>query len=151
MAPYIFLDAGPLGLACKGDHNPKAIQCRSWVEGLREKGYIVLISEVSDYEVRREFIRIQAWDMIAKLDALSATSLLRITRPAMLKAAEFWSLLRNQGMSTADDKELDCDAILAAQAVTAAQPGDTIIIATDNIGHLNRFPGVTARPWEYIS
>ncbi len=77
--------------------------------------------------------------------------MLPITRPAILKAAEFWSLLRNEGKGTADPKELDGDAILAAQAVTTAQPGDKVIVATTNPGHLNRFPGVTAEPWEYIS
>ena len=37
-------------------------------------------------------------------------------------------------MPTADPKALDCDVILAAQAIEV-----TGIVATDNIGHLSRF------------
>jgi predicted nucleic acid-binding protein len=151
VANYIFLDSGPLSLACKGQNNNKAVRCRTWIAALRAKGYLVIVPEITDYETRREFIRIPAPTWIAQLDAITATSLLPITRAAILKAAEFWALLRNTRMGTADPKELDCDAILAAQAITAAQLGDNVIIATDNIGHLSRFPGITAQPWEYIT
>jgi hypothetical protein len=151
VAKYIFLDSGPLGLACKGQNNVKAVRCRTWIAGLRAKGFYVIVPEITDYETRREFVRIPRPDWLAQLDAISATSFLPITRAAMLKAAEFWALLRNASIGTADPKELDCDAILAAQAITAAQPGDTVIIATENIGHLSRFPGIVAQSWEYIS
>ena len=54
-------------------------------------------------------------------------------------------------LDTQTIEALDGDAILAAQAVTAAQPGDRVIVATTNVGHLNRFPGVEAKPWDYIT
>lgn len=46
-------------------------------------------------------------------------------------------------MPTADPKALDCDVILAAQAVEV-----TGIVATDNIGHLSRF--LIAKSWRDI-
>jgi hypothetical protein len=151
VATYVFLDSGPLWLACKGSNNQKAEHCRAWIKGLRDKGYVVIVPEIADYETRRELIRSNNIEWLRQLNALAATSLLKLTRAAMLKAAEFWAKLRNEGMATAEPNELDCDAILAAQAITAAQPGDTVIIATTNPGHLVRFPGVTASPWEFVS
>jgi hypothetical protein len=41
-------------------------------------------------------------------------------------------------------------AILAGQAALAGQPGDTVTIATTNLAHLKRFPGVDAQTWDQI-
>lgn len=150
MPRYIFLDAGPLGLLCKGSSNIKAERCREWSRQVQGMGYDVLVPEIADYEIRREFIRIGNEDWLRQLDALSSVALVPITRAAMVRAAEFWAMLRNNGLGTAPPEALDADAILAAQAVTAARPEDTVIIATTNVGHLERFPGVVAQPWEYI-
>ncbi len=151
MATYVFLDCGPLTLACKGRNNPKAIACRAWIEGLRGKDFIVVIPEIADYEARREMIRIGADDWIARLDGLTShVFYLRLTTDAMRQAARFWALVRKVGLPTADKEALDADAILAAQAVTAAQPGDRVIVATTNIGHLGRFPGVEPQPWDFV-
>jgi hypothetical protein len=57
----------------------------------------------------------------------------------MIRAAEFWALLRQMGIPTASPDALDADAILAGQAALAGQPGDAITIATTNLAHLNRF------------
>jgi hypothetical protein len=53
----------------------------------------------------------------------------------------------------ARSKALDVDAILAAQALTMtiAGDGDEVLIATSNVGHLARFPGIDAREWETIA
>ncbi len=47
-------------------------------------------------------------------------------------------------------RTIDADAILAGQAAFAGQPGDHVIIATTNLAHLNRFPGITAQAWDQI-
>ena len=73
-----------------------------------------------------------------------------ITTTAMLRAAEFWALLRRGGIPTAGDEGLDADAILAGQADSLGQPGDVVTIATTNVRHLGRFPGIDAHPWETI-
>lgn len=151
MATYCFLDQAPLTLACKGPNNPKAERCREWIRGLKAKGYFVLVPEIADYEARRAFLGSGNFDWLARLDAISAVALVPLTRPAILKAAEFWAELRKTGLGTSRDDSLDCDAILAAQAVTAVQPDDTVIVATGNPRHLDRFPGVTAQNWDYVS
>lgn len=40
---------------------------------------------------------------------------------------------------TADDKALDRDVILAAQATIISNQGEGIVIATTNVSHLTRF------------
>jgi hypothetical protein len=71
-----------------------------------------------------------------------------ITTDVMLKAAELWAQARNRGLPTAPPEALDCDVILAASALLIAGPGDTVTVATDNVGHLAQF--VDAQPCEQI-
>jgi hypothetical protein len=52
--------------------------------------------------------------------------------------------MRRHGVPTADPRELDGDAILAAQALQAQA-----IVVTDNVRHLSRF--VEAKSWTDIS
>jgi predicted nucleic acid-binding protein len=59
----------------------------------------------------------------------------------MLKAAELWAMARRVGQPTADPNELDCDVILAAQALSV-----NAIVATENVKHLARF--VDASHWK---
>ena len=61
----------------------------------------------------------------------------------MLRAAELWAEARRRGRSTADPQVLDCDVILAAQALAI---GATVV--TDNVGHLSLF--VEAKSWRDI-
>jgi hypothetical protein len=75
---------------------------------------------------------------------------LALTTDALTKAAEFWALLRQSGIPTGSPDALDADAILAGQAALASQPGDTVTIATTNLAHLNRFPGIDAQVWAQI-
>ena len=151
MATYIFLDCGPLSLASKRPSDPKAEACRAWIKGLQGKGFVVVIPEIADFEARRELLRLGADDWLLQLDALSShIPYLPISTPAMRRAAEFWAEVRRGGIPTAGKEALDADAILAAQAVTAAQPGDRVIVATTNIGHLGRFPGVEPQPWDFV-
>ena len=57
----------------------------------------------------------------------------------MLRAAELWAEARRQGQPTADNKALDGDMILCAQAAIIGVAGDEVLIATTNVGHLSRF------------
>lgn len=95
----------------------------------------LLISEVADYEVRRNLLLHRNLTSLARLDILKANLIyVPIATVHMLKAADLWADARLAGKPTADPKELDCDVILAAQAIDA---GATI--ATTNVGHLSRY------------
>jgi hypothetical protein len=60
-----------------------------------------------------------------------------------------WAQARNEGYATADNSALDCDVILAAQALLVAEDGFEVIVATRNVGHLGQF--VDAREWQTIT
>lgn len=110
--------------------------------------------EIAHYEVRRELIRIRAVGRLRRLDHYldpkSGIRHLTITTETMIKAAEFWAFLRRTGVPTASPDALDADAILAGQAALAGQPGDAVTIATTNLAHLIRFPGIDALFWDQI-
>ena len=144
MSIIVLLDAGPLGMIS----NPKATavnrECYEWVESLVVNGAQVFVPEIADYEVRRELLRAGKTHGLARLDLIKNTiGYLPITTSAMLKAAELWAKARRTGLPTADPKALDCDVILAAQALEVNG-----VVATENIGHLTRF--VTAKHWGEI-
>jgi predicted nucleic acid-binding protein len=106
------------------------------------------VPEIADYEVRRELLRAEKFQGLARLDAL-ATRLeyLPLTTAAMRQAALFWAKARQQGQPTASDEALDGDVILAAQAITLGEPD--VVIATTNVGHLSRF--APAAVWQSVT
>ncbi len=113
-------------------------------------GVRVTIPEIADYEVRRELLRANKTAGVRRLDALKAVlDYLPITTSVMLRAAELWAEARMQGRPTADDKSLDGDIILAAQALLVGAESDEVMIATTNVAHLALF--VDAQVWERIS
>ena len=151
MARIVVLDAGPLGLVALARGKHPADTCRAWIKSLETRGVVIAVPEIADYEVRRELLRIGATASLARLDAMKRGAFfLPIYSAAMSKAAEFWALLRRGGAPTAAPGDLDGDAILAAQTVLAARPGDIVTIATTNVGHLVRFPNVDARLWPTV-
>ena len=81
---------------------------------------MIAIPENADYEVRRGLMWDGATDGIERLDQLrhDLGYYIPITTPAMRTAAEFWADARRSGFATADDKEIDADLILAAQAMS---------------------------------
>ncbi len=114
-------------------------------------GTEVLIPAIADYEVRRELVRLGASAKLRNLDGLRARlTYLGVTAAAWDRAAEFWVLVRAAGLPTSHPQALDADAIQAGQAATAVGPGDVVIIATTNVRHLGRFPGIDAHPWTTI-
>ena len=113
-------------------------------------GVSILIPAVIDYEVRRELVRIgatansQAWK-----DCGSGSPSCGLGG-GVVCAAEFWALSRRMGLPTGSDAALDADAILAGCAATVGRPGDEVVIASSNLRHLSRFPGIDAREWTSI-
>jgi predicted nucleic acid-binding protein len=149
MSVVVLLDAGPLGLIT----NPRASQetrdCNLWLASLLLKEVQVKIPEIADYEVRRELLRADKFRGIERLDDLQKyLDYVPITTQTMLKAAQYWAQVRKQGIPTADNKALDGDVILAAQAAMIQNEGHEVIIATTNVGHLSRL--VQAKEWRNI-
>jgi hypothetical protein len=106
------------------------------------RGVEVVVPEVADYEVRRELTRTNALGSLHRLDDLVATgglSYLPVTTGAWRQAALLW----------ADARQLDADVILAACAAMIGQPGDQVIVATANVGHLARY--CDAQLWTTIT
>jgi len=62
-----------------------------------------------------------------------------ISTPTWRQAALFWADARQLGVPTASPDALDADVILAACAATIGQPGDQVLVATQNVGHLARY------------
>ena len=134
----LILDTGPVGRII---HPARNQQIDSWLRRVLESGLIVILPEISDYEVRRNLMLEDLTESLHRLDRLKSLLVYqRITTPIMIRAAELWAEARRRGQPTADQKALDGDVILAA----TAQMHDGIVI-TDNLGHLRRF--VEAHLW----
>jgi predicted nucleic acid-binding protein len=143
MADAVLLDAGPLGMLAHPRPNP---DITAWLQRLSGAGSQVYVAEIADYEVRREFVRAGMLKSIRRLDRMKLSlGYVPITTGVMLLAADLWAQARLQGTPTAVDAALDGDVILAAQAMLLAQRGDSVTIATENVGHLGQFTAV--RSW----
>lgn len=143
----VVLDSTPLSLLCHPRNPPPAAGCRNWLAALRAAGRRIIIPELADYEVRREFIRRRSQRALTILDQWNATlEYLTITTLAMRIAADLWARARNAGVPTAAPGALDGDAILAAQATALNVP---FVIASENPTHLSRF--APAELWSNIT
>lgn len=147
VARAVLLDTGPLGLASNPRGSEESRACNEWLRSVLRAGGQVFVPEVADYEVRRELLRAGKVDSVFALDVFNdQMTYLPLTTAAMRQAAAFWADARNARRQTADDKTLDGDVILAAQAATLPVPG--VVIATTNVGHLSRF--APAAVWREI-
>jgi predicted nucleic acid-binding protein len=147
VSDVVVLDAGPLGVLCNPNSTPQPVACRAWLAALLAAGRRVIVPEIADYELRRELIRIQSFAALANLNSSGANlEYLPLGTPAMRLAAVLWAQARNTGQQTAPDPALDCDVILAAQALALGVP---VVVATDNPAHLSRY--VAAQNWQAIT
>ncbi len=142
MIDAVILDTGVLGQASHPRKNPAFAQ---WFDRLLATSTTVYIAEIADYEVRRELLRAERHEGVARLDRLkSVLPYIPLSTAIILRAARLWAEARQRGRPTADPKELDCDVILAAQALEVGA-----VVVTDNVGHLSLF--VEAKNWTEIS
>ena len=150
MTRLILLDAGPLGLLTNPNNTARTRACNEWLRATIATGSLVLVPEIADFEIRRELLRANRHEGVAALDKLADDiGYLEIDTPTWRRAAELWALVRNLGLPTADDKALDGDVLLAAQAQRAAELELDVVVATANIGHLGRY--VRAERWEDLA
>jgi hypothetical protein len=94
-------------------------------------GAIVATPKIADCEVRRGLILAGLAEGIRRLDELIAefSFYIPISTDAMRRAAEPWADARRKGVTTADDKEIDADVILAAQAMCFSGLTDKLTVA----------------------
>lgn len=145
----IVLDANLLGLVTNPRSTPESLACAEWVTACLQSLDRILVSDITEYEVRRELIRAGKVRGIQSLDVFLATVRpLAVTREILLRAAQLWAQARKSGFAGAGDKELDADLILAAQILTLDAGSRAKILATTNVKHFNRF--VDARLWRDI-
>src|SRR5262245_9434294 len=125
----IILDTGTLGLLTHPRARPDGLACRQWAQALLAAGIRVIVPGIADYELRRELIRAGKTSGLHRLDAARAGfEFDPMTQAALDKAAVLWAAVRNTGLTTAHPAALDGDAILAAQTILAAGPGDVVTI-----------------------
>ncbi|MFL5330494.1 MAG: PIN domain-containing protein [Gemmataceae bacterium] len=146
MPTNYILDAGPLGLLTH-DKPAHRVPMQNWVVQQIAGGSIIYVSEVADYEVRRELVRlIRAGKLPAsrlnRLDQLARLcNYLPVSTAIWHRAADLWAEARLQGKPTAAAAALDADVLIAAQAqeVNAS-------VVTNNAGHIGRWAPVLTWP-----
>jgi predicted nucleic acid-binding protein len=145
----ILLDTGPLGMITNPKGSSDCQACKEWLSSLESRGHRAALPEIANYELRRELLRAGKVKGLQQLDQLKDRILyLPITTDLIMKAAELWAQARKGGYPTASNDSLDGDVILAAQAIVVQSLGYETVIATTNVGHLNRF--ATAKTWQEI-
>ncbi|MFN3648944.1 MAG: type II toxin-antitoxin system VapC family toxin [Armatimonadota bacterium] len=146
----IVLDTSPLSIVTQRAGVAEAEACRRWLAECRRANCRILAPAIAYYEVARELRRSGRDTGLARLEAFCALPgcYLPLTDTALRLAASLWASARNSGRPTADPKELDCDVLLAAQALDLGLRPEELVIATSNIGHLSQF--VRAELWSDI-
>lgn len=152
MSRVILLDAGPLGLVTQRRGLPAAEACRAWVAQCLRQGAQILVPAIAYYEVCRELERLRNANGLARVEAFCAAApgrYLPVSDAALRLGTRLWVQARRAGTPTAAPSELDCDVLLAAQALTLDLPTADSVIATTNVGHLAQF--VAAALWTQIT
>jgi predicted nucleic acid-binding protein len=163
MIRVILLDTGPLGLVAHPAGGEDARICKDWFQGELSAGNRVCIPAIADFEVRRELMRAGKRKGLQRLDELTRKlAYIPLLQETIQTAAELWADARRKGRPTASPEALDADCLLAAQARTLVSlnrthrwvkftrnekaQGINVVIATTNIGHLERYANVIEIP-----
>ena len=137
----LLLDTGVLGQIC---HPRRHDDVRAWFRrAVRE--HALLVSELADYELRRELLRLGAARSLARLDELARELLYApITTATWRRAASLWATARAAGVVTASGDALDGDVLVAAQAIE-----ESAVVVTTNVKHFGAL-GSTALEWSAV-
>jgi toxin FitB len=123
----LLLDTGVLGQIC---HPRKHADVRAWFRSAVQE-HAFLVSELADYELRRELLRLGAVRSLSRLDELTRElPYVPITTATWRRAAALWAVARNAGNITAPPEALDGDVLVAAQALE-----EGAIVLTTNTKH----------------
>ncbi len=148
----VVFDATPLSLVTmKRGALPEADACQDWLSDLSKAGVRFYVPEITEYEVRRELLRVGKAASLRRLEALVFAEegrLISLNREALFRAAQLWAQSRNAGLPTANKKAIDADVILAAQVLTCERLPSSFLVATSNVKHLSRY--VPCADWKAI-
>jgi len=148
----LLLDTNAIIRLCHPRRDP---QIKAWLQGwlahAQAEGEVeVIVSAAADYEARRGYL----WKLDGHPDEPKALARLNelcdllgihpIPLKVLRRAAEFWAGARKGGYSTAEERALDWDVIVAAEATELGA-----IVVTSNAGHISRY-GVDARDWSAV-
>lgn len=148
----LLLDTNALIRLCHPTRHPEIKEwLKGWIAHAQRVGDVELVvSAAADYEARRGYL----WKLdkhpdepkaLARLDHLcKLLGMCPISGEVLRTAARFWSEARKGGYSTAPERDIDWDVIVAAQAASL-----TAVVVTSNAGHISRY-GVDARDWRDI-
>jgi predicted nucleic acid-binding protein len=130
----LLLDTGVVAEIC---HPRKHADTKEWlgrVSALHE----LLLSEVVDYELRRELLRIGARRSVLALDELGRTiTYAPVTTATWRAAAALWARARLAGRPSAPADALDVDILIAQQAIAGGA-----VVVTPNKRHFEGFVAV---------
>src|SRR5688500_16410000 len=132
----VVLDTSPLSLLSSPRRSEEVIAIERWAERLLASGIKLYVPSVADFEVRRELIRLGRTSSLDGLDVFNhavSERLLSISDSTLRIAAGMWANARNAGTPTGDPKELDCDVLIAAQALSLDLPVGDWVVATSNV------------------
>ncbi len=88
----IVLDTSIIGIVTNPKSSPTSFACTSWLKAKLANGDEIFLPEICDYEIRRELIRANKTQGLARLNTLkNLLNYLPITTNAMHKAADFWA------------------------------------------------------------
>ncbi len=149
MVKSVVLDAGILRLLTNPKRSDIGEACGRWLQSMIINTCPILIPEITDYEIRRELLRANKLNGLRRLDSFigsDAVTYLPIDTAVMRQAALLWAEVRQQGRPAADNKALDADMILSAQAI--GQCTGNVVIATTNVKHFP--PIIQADTWQNI-
>jgi len=137
----LLLDTGVLGWIC---HPRKHADVRAWFRRAL-RAHVFLVSEIADYELRRELLRIGATVSLDGLDELARElTYVPVTTATWRSAAALWAGARSRGLVTAPPEALDGDVLLAAQAFE-----EDAAIVTTNTKHFEAL-SVPAFEWHAV-
>ena len=146
----IVLDTLPASSAAKRPGKTPSMldNCREWIIACEAAGHRVLVPAVCYYEALRELELRRAASQIARLKrfCLRPGRFIPLTTGHLETAAALWGQARRSGQPAADPQALDCDVILAAQALSIGAP--ELVVATTNPAHVSRY--VPADLWTNI-
>jgi len=147
ISKVIILDSKPLAEIC----NPLNYQkTQPLIKFLKDEKIALKIAEITDYELRRELTLRDLHKGISNLNKFAQRKqIIPLCRESLIIATKLWADLRKAAQPTADNKNIDCDVIMVAQALKLQDRYDQIIILTIDVKDLVRFKKFGIEVWDW--